>query len=134
MGDVRPHLGVGWPFPVRPRQGRLQLVRYEDLVEQAIGLIIETSQNERVMVPGFGTGLRDFVFASNSPLTRGRMESDVRAALLHWEPRIQVERVEAHSSPDRPNLVLIEIDYVVKRTNTFYNRVYPFYLTQATGA
>ena len=41
-----------------------------------------------------------------------------------------VERVRAQSSPDTPNLILLEIDYVVKRTNAFYNRVYPFYLTQ----
>ncbi len=129
-GNIRPHLGVGWPFPVRPDGGGLQYVKYEDLIEQAIGIILETSRRERVMLPTFGAGLRDFVFTSNSPLTRGRIESDVRAALIKWEPRITVERVQAQSSPDTPNLVMIEIDYVVKRTNAFYNRVYPFYLTQ----
>jgi len=127
---IRPHLGVGWPFPVRPEQGRLALVKYEDLIEQAIGLILETARGERVLLPEFGAGLRSFVFSSNSPLTRGRIESEVRAALARWEPRISVERVTAHSAADTPNLITVEIDYVVKRTSAYYNRVYPFYLTQ----
>ncbi len=133
MADIRPHLGVGWPFPVRPENGRLSYVKYESLIEQAVGLILETAARERVMLPEFGAGLRSFVFSSNSPLTRGLIESDVRAALLRWEPRISVELVQARSSTDTPNLVLVEIDYVVKRTSSFYNRVYPFYLSQPQG-
>lgn len=131
---IRPHLGVGCPFPFRPVNGRLSFLKYEQLVEQSIGLILETSRKERVMLPKFGAGVRDYVFTANSPLTRGQIENDVRDSLTAWEPRISVERVQARSSPDQPNLVLVEIDYVVKRTNTFYNRVFPFYLTQPQGA
>jgi|SRR5579871_4483911 len=130
---VRPQLGVGWPFPVRPKNGTVPFVKYEDNVEQAIGIILETAAGERVMLPTFGAGLRNYVFSSNSPLTRSQIENGVRRALSTWEPRIAVERVTATSSPDTPNLILIDIDYVVKRTNTVYNRVYPFYLTQAGG-
>ncbi len=131
-GGVRPHLGVGWPFPARPVGGRLQYVKYEALIEQAIGLILETTPRERVMLPAFGAGLRELVFASNSPATQREVESRVNNALIAWEPRITVERVTARSSPDEANLLLVEIDYVVRRTNVFYNRVYPFYLSQGT--
>jgi phage baseplate assembly protein W len=127
---VRPHLGVGWPFPVRPQAGAISFLGYEDKVEEAIGIVLETAQRERVMLPAFGAGLRNYVFESNSPLTRGAIESAVRKALTDWEPRISVEGVRARSSSDTPNLIQIEIDYVVKRTNTFYNRVFPFFLTQ----
>ena len=30
----------------------------------------------------------------------------------------------------QPNLLLIHVDYVVRATNSFYNRVYPFYLLE----
>ena len=41
------------------------------------------------------------------------------------------ERVQARAADGEPNLMEIEIDYVVRRSNAFYNRVFPFYLTEA---
>jgi phage baseplate assembly protein W len=129
----RQHLGVGWPFPPKPVGGKLVYVRYEDDIEQAIQIILLTSRGERVMLPEFGAGLRDFVFEPNSELTRARIEESVRKALVDWEPRIDLERVEVTADDAVPNLVLIHVDYVVRATNSFYNRVYPFYLLEARG-
>ena len=127
----RPHLGVGWAFPVRPTDGRLGFARYEEDVEQAIGIILRTNPGERVMLPAFGAGLRRFLFAPNSAVTHGRVEDAVRNALIYQEPRFTVERVNAYAAGDEPNLMRIEIDFVVRRSNTFFNLVYPFYLNEA---
>jgi phage baseplate assembly protein W len=126
----KPYLGVGWAFPPRLLHGALQFARYEDDIEQAIQIVLLTSRGERVMMPEFGAGLRDFVFEPNSDATRARMEDVVRKALVDWEPRIDVERVEVTASDDSPSTVLIHVDYVVRATNSFYNRVYPFYLLE----
>jgi phage baseplate assembly protein W len=139
----KPYLGVGWTFPPKLTGGGLRYVRYEDDIEQAIQIILQTSRGERVMVPEFGAGLRDFVFEPNSEATRARIAESVRKALVDWEPRIELERVEVTPSDDRPdlqpsigrqdihpNVVLIHVDYVVRATNSFYNRVYPFYLLE----
>lgn len=126
----RDHLGVGWAFPIRPVGGRLQFVRYEDDVVQSINLILETARRERVMWPDFGGGLRDYVFASNGPQTQRAIEAEVRRALVEHEQRIDVESVSASASPDTPNLLLIEIDYVVRSNNSTFNLVFPFYLTE----
>jgi uncharacterized protein len=130
MAQNREHLGVGWSFPVRPVNGRLRYARYEEDVEQAIGIILETARQERVMRPGFGAGLRTFVFDPNSAATHRRVESEVRRALVEWEPRITVESVRAYPDDKRPTVLLVEIDYVVRRNNAFYNLVYPFYLSE----
>ena len=124
------YLGVGWAFPPKLARGAMQFARYEDDIEQAIQIILLTSRGERVMMPEFGAGLRDFVFEPNSDATRARMEDSVRKALVDWEPRITVERVEVTPSDDSPSTVLIHVDYVVRATNSFYNRVYPFYLLE----
>jgi uncharacterized protein len=126
----RDHLGVGWAFPIRPVGGRLQFVRYEEDVVQSINLILETARRERVMRPDFGGGLRDHVFASNGPQTQRAIETEVRRALVEHEQRIDVESVRATASPDTPNLLLIEIDYVVRSNNSTFNLVFPFYLTE----
>lgn len=123
------HLGVGWAFPVKPVDGRLRFARYEEDVEQAIQIILLTSPGERVMLPEFGAGLRDFIFEPNSSPTRARIAETIRKALLDWEPRINLERVEVTEGGD-DNVVLIHIDYVVRATNQFYNRVFPFYLLE----
>ncbi len=129
---IRPHLGVGWAFPVRPGKGGLHYARYEEDIEQAIGIILETAKNERLMNPYFGAGMQNFLFDGNSAVTHRAVEEEVKRALLDWEPRIEVERVRASAADGELNMMLIEIDYVVRRSNTFYNRVYPFYLTEAT--
>jgi hypothetical protein len=124
-------LGVGWRFPVKPVGGRLQFAAYEEDVEQAIQIILLTEQAERPMLPEFGGGLRRYLFEQNSPPARHDIERAVRTALIDWEPRITVERVEVTSDDEQPNLLLIHVDYVVRATNSFYNRVYPFYLLES---
>lgn len=128
--DSKAYLGSGWTFPVRPVGGALTYSRYEEHIEQAIQLILLTSQGERPMLPSFGAGLRDFVFEPNAPATHRAIEDAVKRALVDWEPRIDVEGVSVVPDADEPGLLLIHIDYVVRATNTSYNRVYPFYLLE----
>jgi hypothetical protein len=123
-------LGVGWGFPVRPGpDGRLRYAVHDEAVEQAIQIILLTARGERVMLPQFGAGLRRWVFEPNTSATHRAIEHEVRTALIDWEPRIDLRRVEV-SAGEEPNLLLIELDYLVRATNTFYNRVYPFYLLE----
>lgn len=128
----RATLGVGLPFPFRPTSGRMEWMEHEAAVERSIVDILETSAGERVMRPGYGAGLRELVFASNTPATHRTLEDQILKALLAHEPRVTVERV--HVSADRriPNLLLIDLDYVVRRSNSSQNRVFPFYLNEAT--
>jgi hypothetical protein len=127
----REHLGVGWAFPVRPVGGRLTYARYEEDVEQAIGIILETTRRERIMRPDFGADLHGFVFDPNSPATHRAVEGEVQRALVRWEPRITVQAVQAYPDGAQDNVLMIEIDYVVRRNNASFNLVYPFYLTEA---
>jgi uncharacterized protein len=124
-------LGVGWSFPVKPDpvSGRLRFAVHDECVEQAIQLILLTARGERVMLPQFGAGLRRWVFEPNTPATHRAIEHEVRTALIDWEPRIDLRRVEV-AAGEEPNLLLVELDYIVRATNTFYNRVYPFYLLE----
>ncbi len=130
MPDSNPkaHLGVGWAFPVKPVNGSLSFAFYEDDIERAIPIILLTEPPERPMLPEFGAGLRRFVFEPSSAATWRAMEQAVQRALTDWEPRINVEAVTVTPDAAEPNLLLIEIDFVVRATDTSYNRVYPFYL------
>jgi len=121
-------LGVGWGFPVSLDGGRIAMDRYEESIRQAVWIILATARGERQMRPDFGCGVHDLVFATNSAETAGRVATDVREALVFWEPRIDLENVDVTSDPAEPSRLLIQIEYRVRSTNNRFNLVYPFYL------
>ena len=51
-------------------------------------------------------------------------------ALVEWEPRIDVQEVTVTTDHTTPSLLQIDIRYLVRSTNTFYNLVFPFYLQE----
>ncbi|MEZ4235274.1 MAG: GPW/gp25 family protein [Myxococcota bacterium] len=132
MTRSRAYLGVGVAFPFAPRDGRLQLAVHEASIEQSIEGILLTDRRERVMLPQLGAGLRRLVFEPNTPATHRAVEEQVRTALVDWEPRIDVQEVRVGEG-EAPNVLLVHLAYVVRATNTFYNRVYPFYLLEGHG-
>jgi phage baseplate assembly protein W len=121
-------LGVGWSFPVAAERGRISLATYEESIREAIWILLATARGERRMRPDFGCGIHDLVFAVNSGSTAGRVASEVRQALILWEPRIDVLHVDARTDEKEPNRLLIQIEYQVRATNSRFNLVFPFYL------
>jgi phage baseplate assembly protein W len=124
-------LGLGWNFPVGPPDGGgpIELTPDgEESIRQSIWTILGTSPGERVMRPDFGCGLYDLVFGVNNVATATAVTRTVRDALATWEPRIDVLDVYAAPDPSRPDVLVIEINYQVRATNSRFNLVYPFYL------
>jgi phage baseplate assembly protein W len=127
----RDFLGTGWAFPVgTDHQGDVELSSAESNIEQSVRLIIGTAKGERVMRPEFGCEVHDYVFSTADPTTLSMIEDAVREALVQWEPRIDVESVDARRAEADPNKVLIDIEYWVRKTNSVSNMVYPFYLNE----
>jgi hypothetical protein len=127
----RSFLGTGWPFPIVPDlTGRLAYVSGEALVQDSVEIILGTSPGERQMRPTFGCGIHDLVGEANTAALRGMVREKVRDALQRWEPRIDVLDVRVESPDDQRNRLDIWIDYRIRATNSFYNLVYPFFLTE----
>ncbi|HEX2094970.1 MAG TPA: GPW/gp25 family protein [Longimicrobiaceae bacterium] len=130
--QTRPYLGVGWKFPlqVTPR-GRIAMARYEERVEESIYQILATARGERVMLPEFGCGIHEMVFAPNSAATLARVKQDVLQSLVRYERRIDVLAVEVENPPEEQNLLLIRVSYRIRANNAVGNVVYPFYVTES---
>jgi uncharacterized protein len=127
-------LGRGWAFPVRvdPRTGRIATVAEEDDIRQAIWIILSTAKGERVMRPDFGCGIHDLIFDSVSTVTAGLLENHVREALIRYEARIEVVRLDVRTAEADRGRLLLELHYRVRRTNHEFNLVYPFFLSEGT--
>lgn len=127
-------IGAGWAFPVGvDSRGAIALARGSAELEQSIQLILMTYPGERPMRNEFGSRLRDFVFAGATLENATAIESEVRAALLRWEPRVDVSAVEVTPDPGELGTLYIDIRYVIKATNDSRNLVFPFYTIPEHG-
>jgi phage baseplate assembly protein W len=134
MGPSGPadFLGRGWGFPIAiGPDDEINMAADEDDIREAIRIILETDPGERVMRPDFGAGLRRMVFEPINTSTMTLVQQRVEAALIAWEPRIDVQQVVVSAERAALGVLDIRIDYLVRTTNSFYNLVYPFYLQEA---
>jgi phage baseplate assembly protein W len=127
----RDFLGKGWKFPVRvDSTGRIALSQFEEDIREAIRIILLTGKGERVMRHEFGAGLHNFVFETMSVTNIGTIQASIQDALIEWEPRIELLSVNVEADHGEVGKLLIDIDYRVRATNTQFNLVFPFYISQ----
>jgi Bacteriophage baseplate protein W len=125
-------LGSGLAFPLSVDQrGALALVRGEEDIEQAIGVILGTAQGERPMRPQFGCAVHDLVFDTIDAALVGRMDEAIREALDRWEPRVEVVGIDFDLTEMAEGRLVAVIDYRIRATNRRNNLVYPFYVIPA---
>ena len=121
-------VGVGWAFPIgTDPTGRIALVSRDREIQDSVRLILGTAYGERPMRPDYGCGIHDYVFAGVDTDIAARMVAEVKASLLRWEPRIDVEDVQVSVASHDPTLVYIDIRYSIGDTNDPRNLVFPFY-------
>ena len=109
------------------------MVSGEEDIKQAIRLILDITPGDRVMAPKFGCNLRRFAFEPMDTALFAMIETEVRSALLHFEARIDVNRIAAEPLRENARAVIVTIDYTVRTSNRRQNLVYPYYLAEATG-
>lgn len=128
--DARAFLGRGFAFPLRvDASGAIASAEYEEVIRQAIRIILDTEPGERVMRPDFGAGLRALTFEPINLHTIALIRHQVEQSLILWEPRIDSVGVQVRPDPPQ-GLANVDVRYRVRTTNTFYNLVYPFYMQE----
>ncbi|HYG81477.1 MAG TPA: GPW/gp25 family protein [Pyrinomonadaceae bacterium] len=128
-------LGRGWKFPVAvdPTTGRIAMSEYEEDIKESIRIIVATAPGERVMRPDFGCGIHELVFSAISRVTVGLFESRIREAITRWEPRVDILKLDISTRDADNGKLEIKLACLVRDTNTEFNLVFPFYLTEGAG-
>jgi phage baseplate assembly protein W len=126
-------LGRGWNFPLN-NKSIMEYAEGEECIRRSIMIILGTTRGERVMRPDFGCGINELAFSANNTTTASMASYYIKEALLKWEPRIEVLDVTVDAEKDESgrtvpsNKLILNIEYLIKMTNTKCNLVYPFYL------
>lgn len=127
-------LGRGWNFPPAFSSGGSNVImaEAEDDIAQSINIILSTRPMERTMQGDFGCDIKEFLFEAMSQRVITGMSEAITEALLYYEPRIAVDDINIDDNKLEKGVLLVNVQYRVRSTNTRYNLVYPFYLNEAT--
>jgi uncharacterized protein len=121
-------VGTGWAFPLGfGPSGSVAMKRGEEMIEQAMMLVLSTYPGERPMRPQWGSTLRDNIFGGTGTDNIAAISHEVRRSLEFWEPRATVNDVVVYPDPERDGVLFIDISYTVRTTNSPRNLVFPFY-------
>jgi hypothetical protein len=109
--------GRGISFPPRlGTDGRLAWSAGAQNIRESIQVILLTEQQERLMMPEFGGGLKSFLFRPNTTSTYRLIQDRITRALARWEPRISVESVTVEPHPEDDQAALVSIYYKLVAT------------------
>jgi phage baseplate assembly protein W len=130
----RPFLGRGWSFPPSfdPGNGRVEMLEQEADIASSLEILLGTRPGERIMLPQYGCNLDELLFENLDTRMKTLMADKIESAILYHEPRIQLEKVQLNDSREQEGVVLIDIIYRVKATNSRFNFVYPYYKLEGT--
>ncbi|EON78222.1 GPW/gp25 family protein [Lunatimonas lonarensis] len=135
MNSEYAFLGRGWSFPPTfdHRTGEVELLSGEADIESSLEILLSTKLGERVMQPSYGCQLDELQFNPLNRTTVTYVSDLIETAILYHEPRIAVEKIKMQEAPGQPGVVLIELDYIIRSTNSRKNLVYPFYKIEANA-
>lgn len=127
-------LGKGWSFPPNfdPDTQTVDMTEKNDDIRRSLQILLTTTVGERVMQPKYGCNMEDLLFESLDTTTKTLVKDRIKTAILYFEPRIDVTRIELNTQNELEGELLIEVDYVVRATNSRFNFVFPFYKTEGT--
>jgi phage baseplate assembly protein W len=135
MNSEYAFLGRGWSFPPTfdHRTGEVELLSGEADIESSLEILLSTKLGERVMQPSFGCQLDELQFKPLNRTTVTYISDLIETAILYHEPRITVEKIKMEEAPGQLGIILIQLDYIIRSTNSRKNLVYPFYKIEANA-
>lgn len=125
-------LGIGWGFPptFSKKTNGLEMTAGKEDIESSLEILFSTSVGERIMQNKYGCNLNHLLFESINTSLITYTEGLVRQAILMFEPRIKLNNLTIDTADQNNGVVNIMVEYTIKTTNSRYNYVYPYYISE----
>lgn len=122
-------LGRGWSFPPEfNRESRsVKMLENEDDIRSSLHILLNTRLGERIMVPEYGCNLDELMFNPLNLTLRTYVADLIKTAILYHEPRIDVKKISIDTADELNGVLMINIDYIIRSTNSRRNMVFPYY-------
>jgi phage baseplate assembly protein W len=131
MAEKPDFLGTGWAFPPTfdINQRGVDMVSDEEDIAESLQILLNTQLGERIMQPGYGSDLKSQLFEPMNASLVTYLGDLVETAIIYHEPRIKLDSVSI--TPDQmPGRLNVSLEYTIRSTNTRFNYVFPFYITE----
>jgi phage baseplate assembly protein W len=109
-------LGKGWSFPPAfdlPARSVEMTEKVLD-IQKSLEVLLSTRVGERVMQPKYGCNMDELVFESLDTGTKTIIKDKIQTAILYFEPRIDVKKIEMNTENELEGIIILEIDYLVR--------------------
>ncbi len=134
MSISKSFLGTGWAFPPQFDQqaASVSMISDEEDIRSSLEILLSTRPGERVMQPRYGCNLDELLFEPLTTTFKTYMKDLIATAILYFEPRIAVNKIDMDETNELDGKVIISIEYTIRSTNSRFNFVYPYYKTEGT--
>jgi len=96
---------LGAPYPIiSTSRGLLATQSNINQIKSDLLCLLLTNPGERVMLPTFGTPLRQLVFEQNDSILVQTATDMISTAIKTWEPRVTIEQININVGADNINL------------------------------
>lgn len=128
-----PFVGRGWSFPpafnkiaknVEQREGN------DDIIE-SLQILLTTLPGERIYDSNYGCDLTPLLFEPFTTSLKTRLSERIRTAIILYEARIEFLATEFNLNLEE-GIMYISVEYKIKKNNSRFNMVFPFYLKEGT--
>ncbi|MBZ4043750.1 GPW/gp25 family protein [Flavobacterium hibisci] len=135
MKNKEAFLGTGWSFPPEFKKNNKAVVMTSDEadIKSSLEILLSTKIGERVMLPRYGCNMDELFFESLDRTLKTYVSELIKTAILYYEPRIDVEKIDITQGDELVGELLVIIDYKIRSTNSRSNLVYPFYKGEGTN-
>jgi len=129
MEATKSFLGRGWSFPPEfSKESRsVKMLEDEADIKSSLEILLSTRLGERIMVPGYGCNLEELLFSPLNLTLKTYVIDLIKTAILYHEPRIDIKKIDIDPADELNGVLLINIDYIIRSTNSRMNMVFPFY-------
>lgn len=111
-------------LPIRkdPVNGFANTQTIKEVSTQNLKMVILTAPGERIMDPGFGVGLRNFLFEQNNESTYSMIRAKINSQVKEYLPFLEILNIDFDSDINEPNFkantVLVTIRFFITPTAT----------------
>jgi len=110
-------IGPKLPLTLDKKNGLLMIDKYTDEIKQNLKILFLTAPGERVFMPNFGVGLRNYLFENKTTNLDQAIQERIKSQTETYLPFISINDISVFESPDVENLLYVRFDYFIKPLN-----------------
>lgn len=110
-------IGPKLPLNLDKKDGFTMIDNYVDEVKQNLKTLFLTTPGERVYIPDFGIGMRNYLFENRTTSLDSDIKARIKQQIDAYMPFISIIDVQIWDSPDIENLLYLKFEYFIVPLN-----------------